>query len=389
MKWSVVDTVRYSILFSCLFICIGQISFWFNYLILPFALFGFCPRRVNDVSTRNLFKIYILLAILVLATGLIGIGFYYPIKRFLEIVSCIIYSYTIYLNIQSSGNCIPLFKGLFIASLVLSVYLFCFYADVSTFSLRFENVEFGPGKNDSAMHLFAGLFSAIVLRNVERKCNMIYFVGGTFIFLLVVMSGSMKAVIAALPFEFLLVYFAFRNKKSTKIFIAAMLLYLYSIRDVIIELFEIGFLRVIYSRIVTLIGLGQYAPIEDMKVTDVREDLISAVFNIFLDDPILGVGLENTRLIIGTYSHNTYVELAAGAGVFAPFIFAGLVGLCMYYLWCSPKNSCRIYFLLYVVMISVVFANSLKVYSAQEAIVFLILSPYIIRLYSKYKVNEN
>ncbi len=390
MKASLLDIIRYSILFSCLFISLGQFFFWFNYLVLPFILFGFKLKNVNDIPTRNLFALYILLAILVLITGLLSIDVYYPFKRFLEIISCIIYCYTIYININRSNDYIPLFKGIFIASLVLSLFLLYFYGDFSTFSLRLEDVEFGPGKNDSAMHLFTGFFSAIVLRHITGKHNTLYFLLGTFIFLIIVMTQSMKVIFASLLLELLMLYFFLRKKKTIAMFLTvAMIGYFYSIRYAIIEFFETGFLRVIYSRMLTLIGLEKYAPIQNMQVTEGRENLVSAALDIFFDNPICGVGLENTRLIIGTYSHNTYVELAAGSGIFASFLFIVLTVLCFYYLWRTPKNSCRNYFLLYIIMVAIVFANSLKIYSAHDAIIFLILSPYIIRLYSKYRINEN
>lgn len=390
MKGTVFDVVRYSLLFSCLFISFGPFFFWFNYLVLPFFLFGFKLRIINDIPTKNLLKLYILLAIFVLITGLLGIELYYPLKRFIEIISCIIYCCVIYTNLSMTYDYIPLFKGIFIASLILSLFLLHSYGDFSTFSLRFEDIEFGPGKNDSAMHLFTGLFSVLVLKHVTGKYNTLYSIAGTLIFLVIVMTQSMKAIFAALPFELLLLYFIIRGKKVVAILMGTIIsVYLYSIRYILVEFFETGFLKIVYSRMITLIGLGKYAPVQNMKVIEGREDLISTAVNIFLDNPICGIGLENTRLIMGTYSHNTYVELAAGAGILVPILFIGLIIICFYYLWRVPKSICQNYFLLYVFMIIVVFANSLKIYSVHDAIIFLILSPYILRLQSKYRTNEN
>lgn len=386
IKKATIDKIRYSILFSCLFISIGQFFFWFSYLILPFILFGFRLKKKDDIPTWNLFNLYILLALLVLLTGLVGIGIVYPIKRFLEMVSCIICSYLIYINIQRSGNCIPLFQGIFIASIVLSAFLLYFHMDISSFSLVFEDVEIGPGKNNSAMHLFAGLFSAVCLRDAMKKNGLLFLFGGTVFFLLIVMTLSLKTIIAALPFEFLLLYHAFRDRKSNKIIITALLIFLYSIRDVLGEFYETASMNLVFSRMLTLIGLEKYADIQALGFVDRREELMSNAIDIFMNSPICGIGLENTRLVMGTYSHNTYVELAAGAGIFAPFIFAVLVVLCLYYLWRIPKSSWHIYSYMYIMMIAIVFANSLKVYSVHEAIIFFILLPYIIRLHNKHIV---
>lgn len=52
-----------------------------------------------------------------------------------------------------------------------------------------------------------------------------------------------------------------------------------------------------------------------------RQGLVVSVFNIFLDNPIIGVGIENTRLTLGTFSHFDFVELLAGGGLIAPFFF--------------------------------------------------------------------
>ena len=52
-----------------------------------------------------------------------------------------------------------------------------------------------------------------------------------------------------------------------------------------------------------------------------RKDLIKGAFDIFKSNPILGIGLENTRISLGTYSHFDFVELLASGGFFGPIPF--------------------------------------------------------------------
>ena len=61
---------------------------------------------------------------------------------------------------------------------------------------------------------------------------------------------------------------------------------------------------------------------KDASTTE-RLDLINAGLNIFADNPLLGIGLDNFKLINRHYAHNNYVELLSDVG---------LLGLVAYYI---------------------------------------------------------
>lgn len=391
MKKDSLESIKYSVLFSSLFVCLNQYHFWFNCLVLPFIVFGIRIKYINDISVKNQFRLYSLLIVLVLITGLLGIGYIYPLKRLLEMLSCIIYCYVIYVNVSVTNNFVSLFKGLLIASLVLSVFLLYSYGDISTISLNFKEIEYGPGKNDSALHLFIGLFASFMLSKLTKKHLSRYFLIGSFFFVMIILTQSMKAILASFLFESILISSVIRNYKTISIFfISAILCCLYWVKDAIFDFLNTGFMRVVMSRILTLIGLEEYASIPNMHVTEGRENLIDQALDIFTSSPIWGVGLENTRLIMGTYSHNTYVELASGVGLGGPLLFIGLIFLCLFHLFSFHKSTCRNYFIFFIVILALFFANSLKIYSVQACIIFFVLSPFFLKLYCKKKYeNKN
>jgi O-antigen ligase len=52
-----------------------------------------------------------------------------------------------------------------------------------------------------------------------------------------------------------------------------------------------------------------------------REALLKDGLEIFSNNPLFGIGLNNFRLLFGKYAHNNYLELFAGVGVIGTALF--------------------------------------------------------------------
>jgi hypothetical protein len=106
-----------------------------------------------------------------------------------------------------------------------------------------------------------------------------------------------------------------------------------------------------------------------------RKDLIKGAFDIFKSNPILGIGLENTRIFLGTYSHFDFVELLASGGFFGPilFYFGYLIFLISMLIHSKKiKMSIVIPLIIFVSLISLGFAGGIYKQGSIHLIIVLI-----------------
>jgi hypothetical protein len=106
-----------------------------------------------------------------------------------------------------------------------------------------------------------------------------------------------------------------------------------------------------------------------------RKDLVKGAFDIFKSNPILGVGLENTRMFLGTYSHFDFVDLLASGGFFGPipFYFGYLIFLMSMLIHSKTfKLSILIPFIIFVSLISLGFSGGIYKQASIHLIIVLI-----------------
>lgn len=88
-----------------------------------------------------------------------------------------------------------------------------------------------------------------------------------------------------------------------------------------------------------------------------RGDLVSEGLKIFYNNPFFGIGLENSRDLIGAYTHTDFVELLASGGLIAPLPFYFAYGLIAKRIFCL-KRSVNVKLSLLIVSIAILISGS-------------------------------
>ena len=126
--------------------------------------------------------------------------------------------------------------------------------------------------------------------------------------------------------------------------------------------------------------------IDTEQVKGFRSALISNGFDIFLENPFLGVGIENTRLIMGTYTHNTFVELLAGGGILT-FVFFILAMKIVFLTILKIKDSHFRIIVLIVFSSIILIANAQRIYDDRILLFFISILVPLVHLYKLEKEN--
>lgn len=386
MKNNFFLSLRYLILFEGFFLSsISPIFFWFSYLILPFILFGFHFKYSVDKSCRILLGSYLLFILLVIITGTIGIDFFYPLKRSIEMLSCLICSLIIANSLRTVEHLRALLKGVVSSSVILTLILFLNNFNSQMMCFHFEDT--GIGKNPSALYLFLGLSSCVFYSLIKKVNIVLLLLVSIFLFISILMTGSLKIVI---PSIVIVVYFLYLSALTDKIvyivFVGIGILLGYVYWNNILTFFESNFINALIDRILVLLGFEEYAN-TNLEFIEVRENLMHQAVLIFKEHSLYGIGLENTRLVMGTYSHNTFIEILCGGGVFLFLAFLFFLTKSFCELLKTPNISFR-NFSLFLFLCLLFIANSMKIYCEQSCIIIFILLPSMVKLAFKVKTKK-
>ncbi len=223
------------------------------------------------------------------------------------------------------------------ASVVLGyfVFLFVFYyfgmdffnlskdggRGVLAGSANFENWSVG-GRNWVGRIFFisslAAFLGAVLFYGRARRLFLISFF---FYCFLGVFTFSSRAIFAQIILlAGVLVYFIPKmEKRKHVVSFFAWLIFLASLLFLVFVYFGDQFFLV-FERAVGLLGLVS-ADQSYAVGFEGRRVLIAQAMALFYENPVFGIGLENTRTFLGTFSHVDFVELIASGGVLAPFFF--------------------------------------------------------------------
>ncbi len=240
------------------------------------------------------------------------------------ICMCVFYDYYIRLN-----NYTILLKIIVYAGYTISIYSFFYWGWDSMYQMAMEGVRLG---NDYA--------------NVNDICMM----AATSVIIDVYLSLYNKklrwSLIFAIP-TLILISFGQSRKALFMVFFTPILLYVYKnsrnltkdlrpLLKIIFGLFIVGFIASLFydsnlfagivSRMESLI-YGLQGSEETDSSTLLRFEMIELGIQTFLDNPILGIGIGNSDLVMSrelgqsVYFHNNYVELLACGGIVGTLIY--------------------------------------------------------------------
>ena len=279
-------------------------------------------------------------------TGAFSIDPHFPLKKSIEILTITLFSIGLILNLQNKNLYIALLNANIVFGVIFSIYLY-FHAGES---LQINFDETVASKNVISFDLYASLI-AIVIKDSLNRAKRVDWICFIIITIGLLITLSIKVYFA---YSLLLLYIIIHHFQSGRL---ATFFFLLAIAGIFV--FEnpngsliqdtVGY-KIVESKISMIFG---YSPELELAIDEVdfRAGLIRDGIEIFEKNPIFGIGLENTRLILGTYTHNNVTELLAGTGI---------IGLLLFYLplwWlvkaCRGKNN------VFGLMIFVLFGLSL------------------------------
>lgn len=240
---------------------------------------------------------------------------------FKNVVRC--FAFSIYLSTNQHCKRIINFMG--VAGIICSVFLISSYLDSSmTFSdYRYATLDrvgaeiAGGNVNIVAMNMaFAFTAWLILFKNVNSRtkkviffCCMIAVVGTS------LLTGSRKVLLYYLIV--ILIYNLLCNDgriKNITLLVMTLLIVYYCLMNIEPLYYLIGHKVDFFS------GNTLYELYDQSD--SVRSDLALGGLELFMDNPLTGVGFGNTFNYFGMYTHNNYTELLA---------CGGMIGFCVYY----------------------------------------------------------
>jgi len=161
-------------------------------------------------------------------------------------------------------------------------------------------------------------------------------------------SGSRGGVVALFIFASVYCLLSVNAKIRVPLFMIGVV-FLFFIKTIaaatVSFLHENMFDAVLVRRIVRLLE-SAFLGMESDGSYDTRSQLLDAAFRIFLDNPVLGVGLDNVRYYMEdfgvreTYTHSAYLELLAGAGLLGFIVYCSIFVILFYKLVKSYSSRC-------------------------------------------------
>jgi len=185
-------------------------------------------------------------------------------------------------------------------------------------------------------------------------------------------TGSKKGIIfcAVLLVYLIIDYLVLTKMKFKKlIFILIIITSLINFSSYLFELNEsVEVLRVV-NRFTELIE-------GDGKSTTQRTSFIVEGFGVFVDNPILGIGIGSLKALFGTYSHSNFIEILSGIGFVGFLIFYSLY-FNIFFVLSRFKNRNKIFF--YILLLCLLFMDFTQVtYYYKFSILTLLFIGFII-----------
>jgi len=101
-----------------------------------------------------------------------------------------------------------------------------------------------------------------------------------------------------------------------------------------------------------------------------RAYLIKEGFNIFMDNPVFGTGLNTFRVFLGKYAHNNYLELLVDVGIIGFVLFYAIYGIVFLEIKKMSKSKLRRYML---IMVFILLLMDLATVSYFNKLILLVL----------------
>lgn len=260
-----------------------------------------------------------------------------PIKQYIITVTFFIY---ISFLIKTKSDFIMILKLFVFSRIIMALYIIIFIDFTTLGDIRIGSDNLGDNWNPNVigMNLAFSSFSVLVLlkEKTDLRMNIVYIIEILLFSIIIFLTGSKKALFILIFSMGLFGIFSSKNNKLQKVgfvlFISIIIFYF--IMNIPLLYDSLG------NRIEKLIAsvIGEETDIS----TEIRMNMIKNGFDFFIQQPFTGYGINNFSELFGnisgyfTYSHNNYIELLVGIGLFGTIIYySGHI----YILWKSISNK--------------------------------------------------
>jgi len=222
----------------------------------------------------------------------------------------------------------------------------------------YEIFEFGRftgtlgNSNKIAKTMLFAIFASLVLlsfTSTKGWFRIYNYINIILSFYIIVLTISKKAIILA-PLMIIL-SFSFKNLKIKNIIIFLILIVVGSkLLLVYGDIEQLNSLSILLEKrfdgMVNMIN-GHAGDASSRE----RAFLIKEGFNIFSQDPIFGIGLNNARYFLVKYTHNNYLELLIGVGIVGTVLFYSIYILTIRVVYNMPSIKIKRYFVVMILII--------------------------------------
>lgn len=295
----------------------NQVFYWGVLLTVPIVLLA-SKLNFKSNTSENKFLLLFFLSVLIMGISLVfSVDYSNPLKVFVHYISIFLTLYILNASVFSRYKLIIILHSFIFTALLISLFLTYFIYKNGTIFIDFDEID-SFGKNSTSPILFVGFCSSVLL--CEIAFNKIYKYLVHYFLIMIMLTLSLKVIISSLFIVALIFFLRF----SIKVVFRTVLILSISVIFILNANFDSLLGNPSISR--TIDKISFIFGVENTLVvshysTDYRESLARDGIEIFISNPLIGIGMENTRLFLPTYTHNTFVELLAGGGFFLGFSF--------------------------------------------------------------------
>ncbi|WP_020558610.1 O-antigen ligase family protein [Thiofilum flexile] len=355
-------------LFSLHLLQFNQLSFWLFNIISPLLLLLIYKHNTLKADQLKIIVIFLTFLLWILLTGVLSQEPFNPLRKASEIFLCFLFLIGILLIISNNKKTVVFINGIIYSGILISLYIIL-VGIRSSFEIDFSTTL--VSKNPSGMHLvISGM--AIIFLSTVKKINLQYYFFYLIIGFALILTLSLKSIII----YFMMTFFLFiRSNKKIHVLIGSMILFIiFPILwpEYIFNFEESKNYYFVSNKFFAALGYDTNTFADNAVI--VRQRLQQGALELFRENPFFGIGLENTRIYLGTYSHNNWIELLAGGGVLALVLFILPIG----YIFLAKHDTIlasrkRFLLSILIVVAILVFSQAQRIYDSKTFIILFSL----------------
>jgi len=276
----------------------------------------------RKIYINNFLIIYFIFTVFAMVSSIYAIDSSTALQKAITLFLIFILIFSLANYIYKKNNIKKMLDYFSFAGVISSIYIL-FSSDLS--NIKRYGEELG---NVNSVGIIIGISTLILIYNLlfENKNVHINILLILLNLTVILMTGSRKAIIFITVCTFLMIfinskYDIFKKIKTTFLLIITVY-FIYNLIYINETLYKIIGVR-LENLIEFLNGNGT-----SEGSINVRSDMIKYGFNWFLENPIIGYGIDNYRFLYSrqlgtfpTYSHNNYIELMVGLGSIGTILF--------------------------------------------------------------------